>query len=137
MFKKGEFSTETDRKPFFFALAALCGCLTASLLIFILGKGDALGIFAGVLLSIVALAAAAVLFAMVTDRAYIQDGVLYMSYMFRSTRVTLSEIGKVTYKENVYFVYDRKGSVIGTINGKLTGIDTVLYALDKKGVSFM
>ncbi len=106
-------------------------------MIFILGKGDALGIFAGVLLSIVAAAAAAVLFAMVTDRAYIQDDILYMSYMFRRTRVPLSEIGKVTCKDNVYSVHNRKGDVLGTINGQLTGIDTILYALDRKGITFV
>ena len=137
MFKKGTISTETDKKPFFFALAALTGCLTAAVLIFVLGKGDALGIFAGVLLSIVAVAAAAVLFAMVTDRAYIQDDVLYMSYMFRRVRVPLPEIGKVTYKDNVYSVHNRKGDVLGTINGQLTGIDTILFALDKKGILFI
>ncbi len=137
MFKKGQISTETDKKPFFFALAAFLGCLVAALLIFILGKGDALGIFAGVLLSIVAAAAAAVLFAMITDRAYIQDDVLYMSYMFRKVSVPLSEIGKVSYKDNVYSVHNRKGDVLGTINGQLTGIDTILYALDRKGITFV
>ena len=98
MFRKGEISTETDKKPFIFTLAALAGCLVSGILILVFAKGDALGIFASVLLFIVAASAAAVLFAMVTDRAYIEDGTLHMSYMFKRVRMPLTGIGKVTRK---------------------------------------
>ena len=79
MFRHGEISTETDKKPFVFALLAFSVCLTAALLLFILGGGQGLAVFAGVLLSIVALAAAAVIFAMATDRAYIDGDTLYIN----------------------------------------------------------
>ena len=133
MFKRGEFSTEVDRKTFFFTLAAFVGCLTAALLFFFL-SGEALAIFAGILLSVVALASGAVLFAMTTDRAYILDDKLYMSYLFRKTAVPLSEIGKITSKDNVFSVYNRRDKLLGTLNGQLTGIDKILYKLDEQGI---
>ena len=137
MFRYGEFSTETDKKPFVFTLAALITCLTAAVLLFVFSNGEALGIFAGVLLSIVGIAAAAVLFAMVTDRAYVEDEKLHMSYLFRRRSIALGNIGKVTYKDDVYTVFDRKGAAVGTINAYLTGIGRVLHALDQKGIQFV
>ena len=133
MFKRGEFSTEVDKKTFFFTLAAFLGCLTAALLFFFKG-GEPLAIFAGILLSVVAVASAAVLFAMTTDRAYVLDDKLYMSYLFRKTAVPLSEIGRITGKDNVFSVFDRRDKLLGTMNGQLTGIEKVLYKLDEQGI---
>ena len=42
-----------------------------------------------------------------------------------------------SYKDEVYLIYDRKGNIIGTVNGKLTGIGTVILELDKRGVTFV
>ena len=137
MFRHGEISTEVDKKPFYFTLLAFAGSLTAALLLFILGAGDGLAVFAGILLSIVALAAAAVLFAMVTDRSYIENDRLYMRYLFRRSDTALREIGKISLKDNVYSVFDRKGRLLGTINAQLTGIDKLLYKLDNSGVPFV
>ena len=137
MFRRGDISTETDKKPFLFTLIAFSGSLIAAILIFALGKGQGLAVFAGILLSIVALAAGVVLFAMVTDQAYIQDETLYMRYLFRKAQTPLHEIAKITYKDQVYSVYGRKGQLIGTINGQLTGIDTILYKLDQSGIPFV
>ena len=123
MFRHGDISTETDRGPFLFTLAALLGSLMAAVLIFALGGGHALAIVAGVLLSAVAVAAAAVLFALTSDRAYIEDDALCMRYMFRSARIPLGEIGRIAYKDDVYSVFDRKENPVGTINARLTGID--------------
>lgn len=137
MFRHGEISTETDKKPFFFALAAFLGCLTAAVLLFALGGGEGLAIFAGVLLAVVAAAAGIVLFAMLSDRAYVENGALHMRYLFRRTQIPLKEIGKVSLKDQVYSVYDRNGRLAGTINAQLSGIGTVLYELDKNGVPFV
>ena len=135
MLKHGTVSTEVDSKPFYFTIAALAGCLTAAVLIFVFGSG-ALAIAAGVMLGVVAVAAAATLFAMVTDYAAIGDGVLTMSYLFRKKAVPLADIGKVTCKDNVYSVYGKKGDLLGTVNGLLTGIDGILHELDNNGVRF-
>ena len=137
MFRHGDISTETDKKPFLFTLVAFLGSLIATILIVVLGWGDGLAIFAGILLLIVAIAAGAVLFAMVTDQAYIQDETLYMRYMFRKAQVPLKQIAKIAYNDDVYTVYGRKGETIGTINAKLTGIDTILFKLDQSGVPFV
>ena len=134
MFRHGPVSTETDRKPFIFTLIALVVGLAGVILLFTLGKGSALAVFAGVLLGVVTLAAAAVLFGMVTDRAYIEDGVLHMRYLFKHKTVPLEKIAKVTLQDDVYSVYDRRGDLRGTINGKLTGIDSILYELDRNGI---
>ena len=136
MFKHGPYSTETDRKPFFFTLTAFLGSLGAALLLFLLGRGEALAVFAGILFSVLALAAAPVLLALVTDRAYIEDGVLHLRYLLRRAAVPLDEIGRLRYHEQVYSVFDRKGRLLGTINAQLTGIDRVLHKLDECGVPF-
>ena len=136
MFKKGEVSTETDKKPFIFTLVALAGGTAATVLLFVLSGGDALAIFAGVLFAIVTLAAAAVMVALVTDRAYIEDGTLYMSYMFKKRKVAIKDIGKISLSDEVYRVYGKDGAEVGTINAKLTSVGDVIFALDRSGVNF-
>lgn len=137
MFRHGPISTETDKKPFVFTVAAFAASLTAAVLLFVLGKGNALSIIAGIFVSIVALSAGAVLLALVTDRAYVEDGVLHMTYLFTKKSVPLDKIGEISYKEDVYTVLDRDGRVLGTINAKLTGIGTVIQALDQNGIRFV
>ena len=134
MFKHGEISTEVDTKTYLFTLAAFLGCLTAAVLLFVLGRGDGLAVFAGILVAVVALASGAVLFAMTTDRAYIQDGKLTMGYLFRKSEVPLSEIKKITFKDNIYSVYDSREKLLGTINGQLTGVDKIILKLDSCGI---
>ncbi len=136
MFRHGEISTEADKKPFLFTLVAFLGCLTAAVLLFVLGRGNALAVFAGILLAMVAAASGTVLFAMVTDRAYIKDNTLYMRYLFRRTQVPLNKIGHLAYKDEVYSVYGPNGDLLGTINARLTGIDRVLNRLDQSGIRF-
>ena len=136
MFRHGEFSTEVDKTPFLFTLIAFLGSLTAAVLLFVLG-GQALAVFAGILLAIVAVASGAVLFAMISDQAYIQDGKLIMRYMFRRTEIPLDQISRMTCRDDVYSVYDRRDALVGTVNAKLTGIDKVLNMLDRSGVRFV
>jgi len=136
MFKKGQVCTETDKGPFWFTLIAFVFGTAGTVLLFVLGGGDALAVFAGILLGTVALAAGGVLFALITDRAYIDNGVLHMSYMFKRKSISIDEIGKITLKDEVYSVYDKKGAVAGTINSKLTGVGDLIFALDRSGVNF-
>ena len=136
MLKKGDISTEADTGPFFFSLTAFAGSLIAALLLFILGGGNGLAVFAGIMMSIVAVAALAVFFAIVTDRAYIEGDTLFMSYLFKRSQLSLKDIGRIKYKDEVYSVYDKRGTLIGTINGKLTGIDKIIQRLDKADVPF-
>ena len=137
MFRHGPISTETDKKPFIFTVIAFAASLTAAVLLFVLGKGNALSIIAGIFVSIVALSAGGVLLALITDRAYVEDGVLHMTYLFTKKSVPLDKIGEISYKEDVYTVLDRNGRVLGTINAKLTGIGTVIQALDQNGIRFV
>ena len=137
MFKKGQVSTEVDKKPFAFSLIAFTVGTAAAVLLFVLSKGDALAIFAGIMVAIVAVAAGAVLFALVTDRAYIDNGVLYMSYLFKKQSIPISDIGKITLRDEVYYIYGKNGAAAGTINAKLTSVGDVILALDKSGVNFI
>ncbi len=137
MFRHGEISTEIDRKPFIFTLVGFLGSTAAAVLILVLAWGNALAVFAGILMGIIAAAAGTVLFAMLTDRAYVDRDTLHMNYLFRRKHIALREIGKVSYQDEVYSVFDRKGNTVGTINGKLTGIGTVILELDKRGVPFV
>ena len=134
MFRHGELSTETDVKPFVFTLVGFIASLAATLLLFMLGGGQGLAVFAGILTAIVTLAAAGVLFALVTDRAYIEGDTLHMSYLFRRSAAPIESIGKLTLKDGVYSVYDRRGDLLGTMNAQLTGMDRLILALDRRGV---
>ena len=137
MFKKGQIGTEVDKGPFIFTLIALVVGCAVTVLLFVLGWGEPLAIFAGILFAIVTVAAGAVMFALLTDKAYIDNGVLYMSYMFKKRSIPIGEIGKITLHEEVYYVYDKKGAAAGTINAKLTAVGDVITALDKSGVNFI
>ena len=72
-----------------------------------------------------------------TDRVYIDDGVLYMSYLFKKRSIPVKDIGKITFADDLYFVFDKKDTKIGTMNAKLTSIGDVIFALDKAGVNFI
>ena len=135
MFRHGSISTEIDKGPFFFTLAAFAGSLAGAVLLFVLG-GSALAVFAGIMLSVVAVVGGIILFAMLTDKAYISDGILTMRYLFRKNRISVKEIGKISLKDDIYSVYRRNGSLAGTMNAKLSGIGTVLLELDKNKVPF-
>ena len=134
MFRHGEISTEVDRRPFWFTLTGFILSLTAAVLLFVFGGGEGLAIFAGLLVAVVALAGGAVLFAMLTDRAYIEDGVLHIGYLFKRAKIPLTEIGRLSCKDEVYTVFDRRGAAVGTINGRLTGIGEILHHLDQNGI---
>ena len=136
MFRHGEISTEVDQRPFVFTLIAFSGSLIAMILLLVFAWGDGLAIFAAILLFIVAAASGAVLLAIVTDQAYIEDDLLVMRYMFKHVQVPIKEIGKAACKDEIYTIYDRKGNTLGTINARLTGIDQILYKLDQSGVRF-
>ena len=134
--KHGDVSTETDKKPFLFTLISSLGSSVAAVLLFTLGKGAGLAIFAGILVAVVAVVSWFILFVLLTDYAYIEQGVLRMRYLFKKTSIPLNEIGKITCKENVYYIYGKRDNVLGTINGLLTGIDSILQSLESNGVRF-
>lgn len=136
MFRHGDISTEVDGKPFLFTLTAFLGSAAAAVLLFALGRGQMLAVFAGVLTAIVAAASLVILFAMLTDYAYIEQGVLRTRYLFKKARIPLDQIGKVTCRDKVYYIYGRRGDLLGTVNGLLSGIDPILMALENNGVRF-
>ena len=136
MFRKGQISTETDKGPFFFTLIALVAGTVVTVLLFVFGKGEPLAIFAGVMFAAVTLAAGGVMLALVTDKVYIENDVLYMSYLFKKSSVAISDIGRISLSNDVYCVFDKKGSAAGTFNAKLTSVGEVILALDKRGVNF-
>ena len=136
MCKKGQVSTEVDKKPFVFLLIALSVGSVVSVLLFVLSGGAPLAIFAGIMMAIMSVTAGAVLFALVTDKAYIDHGALYMSYLFKKKSILIENIGRITLRDDIYYVYDKNGAAAGTINAKLTGVGDVILALDKSGVNF-
>ncbi|GEM_PF-1956250 len=136
MLRHGEISTEIDRKPFLFTLIAATVSTAVAVLLFVLGKGNVLAVFSGILVAVVAAVSLFILFVMLTDYAYIDGGVLHTRYLFRKESIPLSGIGKVTCREKVYYVFNRQGNVAATINGVLTGIDRILYAMENNGVCF-
>ena len=137
MFRKGEVSTATDKGPFLFTLTALAVGTVVTVLLFVLGGGDPLAVFAGILFAVVTLSAGAVLIALVTDKVYIEGGTLFMSYLFKTRSIPIGEIGKVSLHNEIYSVYDKKGALAGTFNAKLASVGDIILALDKSGVTFV
>ena len=137
MLRHGEISTEADKGPFLFTLAVLCGSIVlACLILFVSGKSVINIVIRGFLV-LMALAAGSVLFAMLTDYACIENGILTMSYLFKKNKIALKDIGSVSFKDDVYTVYDRKKSKVGTINALATGIDSVIGEMNKNHVNFL
>lgn len=137
MFSHGAVSTEIDRKPFLFTVIAASVSTVAAVLLFALTGGDALAIFAGILVSVVALVAWFILFVMLTDYAYADGDTLRTRYLLKKARIPFSEIDSVSCVEKVYYLRNRHGDVLATINGQLTGIDRILRELEKNGVRFV
>lgn len=137
MLKKGQVSTSVDKGPFVFTLIALVAGTAVTALLFVFSGGDPLAIFAGVLFAIVTSAAGGVMFALVTDKVYIENGVLYMSYLFKKRSVAINEIGKISYKDDIYYVFDKKGAAAGNFNAKLTSVGEIIAFLDRSGVNFV
>lgn len=135
MFRHGDISTQVDKGPFIFTLVAFLGSTITACLILGFAGGSPLGIFAAVLLVIVALAAMVSLFALLTDYACIEEGKLHIHYMFKDRSVALKDIKKLVFKNDIYTVYDRHGAKIGTINALLTGIDEVIGELDRHRIT--
>ncbi len=135
MFRHGDISTQVDRGPFIFSLIAFAGSSVTSWLILVFAKGSPLGLWAVVLLAIVGLAALVSLFGMLTDYACIENGILHMHYLFRDRTIALKDIKRLEFKDNIYTVYDRHGSKVGTINALLTGIDEVIHELDRNRIT--
>ncbi|MBQ1826632.1 MAG: hypothetical protein II126_01545 [Erysipelotrichaceae bacterium] len=134
MFKRSEISTEVDRGPFIFTLGALAGSLAFAGVILYFAHGNWLGYASAAMFGIVALSSLTVLFGLLTDYAYIKDGVLHTHYLLKKSAIALKDIGTLTLKDDVYTVYDKKGGKSGTINGLATGIDLILCELDRNGI---
>ena len=137
MFRHGEISTEVDKGPFIFTLAVLGGSILLGTVILVFAGVTPLNIFFAAMCAIMALCAAAVLFAMMSDYACINDDVLTVSYLFKKKTIALKDIGQVSCKDNVYTVYDRKKNKVGTINGMATGIDRLMGEMNRKHVNFV
>ena len=136
MFRKGQISTETDKGPFIFTLIALVAGTVVTVLLFVFGKGEPLAIFAGVMFAAVTLAAGGVMLALVTDKVYIENDVLYMSYLFKKRSIAVSEIGRISFSSDIYYVFDKKGTAAGTFNAKLTRVGEIIAFLDMRNVNF-
>jgi hypothetical protein len=136
LFRHGTVSTEVDRRPFLFTVIAASVSTVAAVLLFALSGGNALAIFAGILVSVVALVAWFILFVMLTDHAYVEGNELRTHYLLKKASIPFEKIGRITCREKVYYVYDRQDELLGTINGQLTGIDGILRELEKNGVRF-
>ncbi len=136
MLRHGEISTEADKGPFLFTLAALCTSVILAVVILTVSGLTAVNITIRAFLGLMALASGSVLFAMLTDYACVQDGILTMSYLFKKRQIAVKDIGSVRFKDDVYTVYDRKKGKAGTINALATGIDRVIGELNRNHVNF-
>lgn len=128
-------STKIDKKTLIFTIVALIMCSVLSIVLLIKYKGNYLALFAAIMLIVVAISSFVVLIGMLTDKAYIENNVLYMSYIFKKSNIKLNEIGYIEFKDDVYHVYDNKNNEVGSINGLALGIDELIHELDINNVN--
>lgn len=128
-------STKIDKKTLIFTIVALIMCSDLSIVLLIKYKGNYLALFAAIMLIVVAISSFVVLIGMLTDKAYIENNVLYMSYIFKKSNIKLNEIGYIEFKDDVYHVYDNKNNEVGSINGLALGIDELIHELDINNVN--
>lgn len=128
-------STKIDKKTLMFTIIALIMCSVLSIVLLIKYKGNYLALFAAIMLIVVAISSFVVLIGMLTDKAYIENNVLYMSYIFKKSNIKLNEIGYIEFKDDVYHVYDNKNNEVGSINGLALGIDELIHELDINNVN--
>lgn len=136
MFRHGEISTEVDKKQFVFTVVCFVVSVAVGLIIFISFKGSYLAVFAAVMMLVLAAAAFFVLFGLLSDYAYIEDGMLHMHYLLKDSQIRIKDIRKITLKKDVYHVYDRKNKETGTFNALAIGIDRILHELYRNNVTF-
>ena len=132
--KKGYLSTKISKGPLIFTLIGLLSSAIVITLIAIFGKGQALAITAIVFFSIILIAAIALLIGELFDYAYIKDDFLYMIYIFKRSKIKISDIGKIKYEKDIYIVFDKDNNKIGTINALAPGNDQIIIYLDQHGV---
>lgn len=128
-------STKIDKKTLIFTIVALIMCSVLSIVLLIKYKGNYLALFAAIMLIVVAISSFVVLIGMLTDKAYIENNVLYMSYIFKKSNIKLNEIGYIEFKDDVYHVYDNKNNEVGSINGLALGIDELIHELNINNVN--
>lgn len=128
-------STKIDKKTLIFTIVALIMCSDLSIVLLIKYKGNYLALFAAIMLIVVAISSFVVLIGMLTDKAYIENNVLYMSFIFKKSNIKLNEIGYIEFKDDVYHVYDNKNNEVGSINGLALGIDELIHELDINNVN--
>lgn len=132
--KKGYLSTKISKGPLIFTLIGLLSSAIVITLIAIFGKGQALAITAIVFFSIILIAAIALLIGELFDYAYIKDDFLYMIYIFKRSKIKISDIGKIKHEKDIYIVFDKDNNKIGTINALAPGNDQIIIYLDQHGV---
>lgn len=136
MFRHSDISTEIDRKTFLYVAGALAISVITILAVLFKRPVSVMGYVIIVMMALMVLCCLAVLFGMISDYACIKDGKLIMHYMFKGAQIELTNIGKITFKDDVYHVFDKRGEEAGTINGLALGIDEILQELNRKSVNF-
>ena len=131
--KKGYLSTKISKGPLIFTIIGRLSSIVVITLIAIFGKGEALAVTAIVFFSIILIAAIALLIGELFDYAYIKDDYLYMVYVFKRSKIKISDIGKIKHENNIYTVFDKNNNKIGTINAIAPGNDQIIIYLDKHG----
>ena len=137
MFRHSEISTEVGIAPFCFTQISSVASIFMCIFLLVKYSGNYLALFAAAMFLIVGIASLIVLFGMISDYAYIKDGILYMSYLLKRNSIKIEEIGKIELKDDVYHVYDRKNDEVGTINSQALGIDRIVMELDRNNVTFI
>lgn len=134
--KKHQYSTKIAKGPLIFTICSALGSLLIALLLVIFKKFNGLGIFTICIFTLFFILSIVTLLGLVLDYAYVEDDRLIMRYILKCYRIKIEEIKeiKLDTTKNIYYVYDNKGSIVGTINSIAIGVNDMILYLDKLGV---
>ena len=134
--KKHQYQTIIEKGPVIFTSICVFGSLIVALLLVIFKKFTGLGIFAICLFTLIFVLSIVTMLGLLLDYAYIEDDILIMRYIFKCGKIKISDIKeiKLNTSKNIYYVYDFRGSTVGTINSIAVGVNEMILYLDKLGV---
>ena len=134
MFEKSEISTRVSKAPFIFTICSLVCGIVATVYFFV--QYTPLSIFASILAFIMTMASLFVLLGMLSDYAYVDNNILYMHYLFDSSKIALKNIKYIELKDDIYHVYDENDKEVGTINAMALGVDGIVKEFYRHNIPF-
>lgn len=131
---KNRLKTSINKGPFIFAIVGLALSIALILVMALTDQDKAIRIIVYVFCSIFSAIALFLILALGTCYVEAKDEELISVKLFIKSKIKLSSIKEVIYKDNVYTVYKKSGKKFTTFSAYDPIIPSMIGYLEKKGV---